>query len=85
MMKNILACDRRPYRGTTRDAVIGAAVMIAASLIFATIGVALRRAGLIPQVDDEHALGVRRRHHARAEAAPALVSQLHRHAREGLK
>ena len=45
MLKTLMACDRKHMRYTTRDSMIGAGVMLAASLLATTLAVALRRGG----------------------------------------
>jgi len=44
-LRSVLACDRREYRFTTRDSLIGAGVMIVGALVFTLLGVTARRAG----------------------------------------
>ena len=43
--KSLAICDRRQVRYTKRDALIGAGVMIAATIVFSVLGIAARRAG----------------------------------------
>jgi hypothetical protein len=46
MMKAMLAvCERSGLRYTTRDALLGAAVMVVGTALFAALGVAVRRQG----------------------------------------
>ncbi len=42
---SLIACELRSNRYTKRDALIGAGVMIGASLLFSTAGIAAKRAG----------------------------------------
>lgn len=44
-LRSMLACESKSLRYTTRDSLIGAVVMIAATLVLAVLGVALKRAG----------------------------------------
>lgn len=45
VLKSIMACERRRARFTTRDSLIGAAVMLGAVLLLTLAGVAARRSG----------------------------------------
>jgi hypothetical protein len=44
-VKALMACDRKHARYTTRDALIGAGVMVGATLILTTVGIAAKRSG----------------------------------------
>ena len=44
-LSSLIACERRNTRYTKRDALIGAGVMIGASVLFSLSGTAARRAG----------------------------------------
>lgn len=44
-VKALIACDRKPARYTNRDALIGAGVMVAATLILTTLGTIVTRRG----------------------------------------
>jgi hypothetical protein len=44
-LSSLIACERRHNRYTTRDALIGAGVMIGASLLLSTAGIAVKRNG----------------------------------------
>ncbi len=45
MLKSMMACGQTKMRFTTRDSLIGAGVLIAASLVFSLLGIAARRNG----------------------------------------
>ena len=45
MLRSLVACEQRKLRYTKREALIGASVMIGATLIFSMSGMAARRAG----------------------------------------
>ena len=45
MLKSMIACERRAFRATKKDSLIGAGVMIVGTLIFAAAGIAADRAG----------------------------------------
>jgi hypothetical protein len=45
MLKSLMVCERRQVRFTTRDSLIGAGVMIGATLFFTMVGIAARRNG----------------------------------------
>jgi hypothetical protein len=45
MLKSLMVCERAQARYTKRDALIGAGVMVGASLVLTIAGVAARRAG----------------------------------------
>ena len=47
MLKSLAMCERKQLRYTTRDALIGAAVMIGVSLVFTLAAVIARRDGLL--------------------------------------
>ena len=44
-LSSLIACERRNARYTKRDALIGAGVVISASLLFSMSGIAAKRAG----------------------------------------
>lgn len=44
-LKSLMICESKQLRYTTRDALIGAAVMIGATFVLAMLGVAARRSG----------------------------------------
>ena len=44
MLKSLMVCDQTSLRYTTRDSLIGAGVMVGATLIFSLLGIALRAA-----------------------------------------
>jgi hypothetical protein len=44
-LKSILACERAAYRATKRDGMIGAALMIAGTVLFTALGMVARRSG----------------------------------------
>ncbi len=48
MLQSLLACERKSMRATERDGLIGATVMIGASLLFSVLGVAAKRGGWLP-------------------------------------
>jgi hypothetical protein len=45
MLKSLIVCEQRKLRYTRRDSLIGASVMIGATLIISMTGIAARRAG----------------------------------------
>jgi hypothetical protein len=45
MLERVLVCGRTEARYSTRDALIAAGVMLASTVIFAALGIALRRGG----------------------------------------
>lgn len=45
MLKSIMACERRAFRASKKDALVAAGVMIVGSLIFSAVGTAALRAG----------------------------------------
>jgi len=45
MLKSLMVCERKGMRFTTRDSLIGAGVMIGATLLFTMVGIAARRNG----------------------------------------
>lgn len=45
-LKSLMVCDRKQVRYTTRDSLIGAGVMLGATLLFVVLGIAARRSGL---------------------------------------
>jgi hypothetical protein len=46
MLKSLLICERQHSRYTTRDSLIGAGVMLAATLFIAVLGIAARHSGM---------------------------------------
>lgn len=45
VLKSLMVCDRRQVRSTTRDSLVGAGVMIGATLFLTMMGITARRSG----------------------------------------
>lgn len=44
-LKSLMACGRPDSRYTTRDSLVGSGVMLAATLLFTVLGIAVKRGG----------------------------------------
>ena len=47
MLKSLVFCEQKKLRYTTRDSLLGAAVMIVGTIIFSLVGITLRREGWV--------------------------------------